>query len=233
MIDTETADQQREADSPPESVQKEIITTGQAAQVLIEEGIDSSPSELDILNEVGSNYSFKGIMRKLDMHQQSLSRALHRLEEMGLVKKSDGGYSLNQGGESVASIATITSRQMGRQYIQLLQTYIPVSSVRPEEVARNLVGRWFKNLRWLGMIAGTSGYTLQWSSEEGTYQVNMQIISDYIVIETNAASEKDKVDAMAGSYAIFEHVARLLQSKVRAYSVDGNDFGGISRAHNN
>jgi uncharacterized membrane protein len=89
------------------------MTSGKAAaaQILVEEEEDDSQNSLSandfhnndnkilaLLNEAGSNYSFKGLMRKLNLHQQSLSRALRRLEEMELVEKSPVGYQLSKGG---------------------------------------------------------------------------------------------------------------------------------------
>src|SRR5919197_6195129 len=122
--------------------EKQIITGKAAQQILIEEEEEDSLSATDfhnndnkilaLLNEAGSNSSFKGLMRKLNLHQQSLSRALHRLEEMGLVEKSTVGYRLNKAGES--SISRFDSiRPKGREYMQLLQTYIPLN-VRAVEV---------------------------------------------------------------------------------------------------
>lgn len=210
---------------PVAKEEEKIVSSGKAAQLLVEEedvaaSIHNNDSKiLSLLNEAGSNYSFKGMMRKLEIHQQSLARALHRLEELGLVQRAENGYRLSTVGESAVSRMHQPSLPR-REYLQLLQTYIPVTSVRPVEVVRTLVGKWFKNLRWLGMIAGGTGYTLQWASDDGAFQVNLRIISDYIVIETNASSEKDKVRAMAGSYSIYEHIARLLQSRVGAYAID-------------
>ena len=51
--------------------------------------------------EVRSNYSFKGLIRKLNLHQQSLTRALIRLEDMKLVEKSSIGYKLTENGVSL------------------------------------------------------------------------------------------------------------------------------------
>jgi DNA-binding HxlR family transcriptional regulator len=205
--------------------EKEVISRGKTAQILVEEETLSTTDLhnndnkiLSVLNEVGSNYSFKGLMRKLSLHQQSLSRALHRLEEMGLVDKSTVGYRLSKTGEStVSKIDTI--RPKGREYMQLLQTYIPFN-VRAFEVVRQLVGRWFKNLRWLGMIESGTGYTLQWSSDDGSFQINLRLIADYVIIETNAATEKEKVEAMVGSYAIYEQITKAMQSRLGAYTVD-------------
>src|SRR5919112_5334711 len=50
---------------------------------------------LSLLNEeIWSTYSFKALERKLDIHQQSLARALKRLRELDLVEKTPTGYRL-------------------------------------------------------------------------------------------------------------------------------------------
>jgi DNA-binding transcriptional ArsR family regulator len=198
-----------------------VVTNGKTALIVKEEeplSIDDFHNNdnkiLSVLNEAGSNYSFKGLMRKLNLHQQSLSRALHRLEEMGIVEKSPVGYRLS---DKTAIVRTDLPAPKGREYTQLLQTYIPVS-VKAGEIVRHLVGRWFKNLRWIGMIESGTGYTLQWASDDGTFQINLRMISDYIVIETNALTEKEKVQSMVGSYAIYEQITKAMQSRLGTYT---------------
>ena len=44
-----------------------------------------------------STYSFKALERKLDIHQQSLSRALKRLLDLNLIEKTSSGYKLVEG----------------------------------------------------------------------------------------------------------------------------------------
>jgi DNA-binding Lrp family transcriptional regulator len=197
------------------------VTNGKTALIVKEEeplSIDDFHNNdnkiLSVLNEAGSNYSFKGLMRKLNLHQQSLSRALHRLEEMGVVVKSPVGYRLSY---KAAITRTDLPAPKGREYTQLLQTYIPVS-VKAGEIVRHLVGRWFKNLRWIGMIESGTGYTLQWASDDGSFQINLRMISDYIVIETNALTEKEKVQSMVGSYAIYEQITKVMQSRLGTYT---------------
>jgi DNA-binding HxlR family transcriptional regulator len=214
-----------------------------AAQILVEEDDNSQDSIsatdfhnndnkiLALLNEAGSNYSFKGLMRKLNLHQQSLSRALHRLEEMELVEKSPVGYRLSKAGASAMSRFELLQQQQhkpkGREYMQLLQTYIPLN-VKAPEVMRRLIGRWFKNLRWIGMIRSDTGYTLQWTSDDGSFQINLRLIADYIVIETNASTEKEKVQAMVGSYTIYEQITKVMQSRLDAYALDHRDVSAIN-----
>lgn len=200
------------------------VTSGKTSQILVKEEQPISISEfhnndtkvLELLNEAGSNYSFKGLMRKLNLHQQSLSRALHRLEELGLVERTSFGYRLGR----INAVRTEQRSIKGIEYTQLLQTYIP-GGVKSSEVLRQLVGRWFKNLRWLGMIESGTGYTLQWASEDGSFQINLRLISDYVIIETNASTEKEKVQAMSGSYAIYEQITRVVQNRLaNSYRLD-------------
>jgi DNA-binding MarR family transcriptional regulator len=196
--------------------EEKVVASGKQAQVLVQDEVEdlhgNDTKVLSLLNEEGSHYSFKGIMRRLGMHQQSLSRALHRLEELGLVEKSQAGYRLSRVGESAAAKAVIALPK-GRPYIQLLQTYIPVD-IRPAQIVRALVGKWFGNLRWIGLIESGTGFTLQWASQDGTFQINLRMVADYVVIETNAASEKEKVQAMVGSYAIYQQITKILQDRL-------------------
>jgi DNA-binding MarR family transcriptional regulator len=183
--------------------------------------------------ETRSNYSFKGLIRKLNLHQQSLTRALIRLEEMKLVEKSNIGYKLTKNGESLMRLLLSSKdrayklvsnnsvlekkkkKEKGNGYIQLLQTYISVD-VKPEEILYGLIGKWFNNLRWVGMIESEAGgYMLQWISDDHYgFQINLRLISDYLIIETNAASDKEKIEAMIGSYRIFEQISKILRNKL-------------------
>jgi predicted transcriptional regulator len=220
-------------------IEKEIISTDKAAQVLIgKESDDDDGGEyssftnnfrindskiLSLLNqEVGSNYySFTGLMRKLNLHQQSLTRALNRLQDLGLIDRSNMGYKLTKNGISMlskSSVGSIDKIIKPKEYIQLLQTYIPIN-VNVRDIARSLVGKWFNNLRWTGLIENEMEYMLQWISEDNSFQINLRILTDYIVIETNAISDKEKVEAMVGSCRIFEQIIRILQSKLESVDI--------------
>jgi DNA-binding transcriptional ArsR family regulator len=246
--DTPTESTTLQEESPTENfvMEKQVISSKPvtAAQILVEDDSSQDDSQdllsppdfhnndnkiLDLLNEAGSNYSFKGLMRKLNLHQQSLSRALHRLEEMDLVEKSPLGYRLSKAGAVAMSRNELSQQHKpkGREYMQLLQTYIPLN-VKAPEVMRPLIGRWFKNLRWIGMIRSDTGYTLQWTSDDGSFQINLRLIADYIVIETNASTEKEKVQAMVGSYTIYEQITRAMQSRLDAYILDHRDASAVN-----
>ena len=110
-------------------------------------------------------------------------------------------------------MGAVDKTRRGKEYIQLLQTYIPIK-IKAKEIIHSLIGKWFNNLRWAGLIENETEYMLQWISDDNSFQINLRIISGYIVIETNAISDKEKIEAMIGSYRIFEQIMRILQSKL-------------------
>lgn len=189
-------------------------TTGE----FIAEFHDNDYKILSLLNQrTGSYYSFKGLMRKLNLHQQSLARALGRLEELGVIQRSVNGYRLNENEQKSAQSVTgrgVLEEQKPSEYKQLLQTYIP-PGIKTEEIVQKLNGRWFSKIRWIGLMETEIGYILQWINEDNTFQINVRIIWDHIIIETNAISDKDKIEAMVGSCKIFEQITKLLQARLQ------------------
>jgi hypothetical protein len=56
---------------------------------------------------------------------------------------------------------------------------------------------------------------LQWISDDNnSFQIILRVISKYLIIETNASSDKEKIDAMIGSYRIFEAITKILRNKL-------------------
>lgn len=168
-------------------------------------------------------YTFNGLMRRLNMHQQSLARSLQRLQKLELVQKFDTGYGLIAKNRQESSRLTIPSdnlcntkdaKRKGQiQYFQLLQTHIPIS-ISDDELVRGLIGKWFNELRWAGLIENEETYCLQWTNSDNSFVVNFYMVSKYIMIETNAITNADKVEAMAGSYHIFEQIIKLTRQKL-------------------
>ena len=78
------------------------------------------------------------------------------------------------------------------------------------------------------MIRSDTGHTLQWTSDDGAFQINLRLIADYIVIKTNASTEKEKVQAMVGSYTIYEQITNVMQSRLDAYVPDHQDARAVN-----
>ena len=191
---------------------EKIGTTGEFP--FLEGFHDNDSKILSLLNqEAGTYYSFKGLMRKLNLHQQSLTRALGRLEQLGLVKRSEHGYKLNDIEQSGTAVARKPSA-----YRHLLQAYIP-PGIEPREIVRKLSGRWFSRIRWIGLIESETSYMLQWINEDNSFQINVRIIWDHIIIETNAVSDRDKIEAVVASFKILDQIVKLLQGRLQQHVV--------------
>ncbi|MCU0861343.1 MAG: MarR family transcriptional regulator, partial [Methanomassiliicoccales archaeon] len=52
-------------------------------------------TDVEVLRSLGADeaLAFSGLRRKMHVHQEKLSRALHRLEEEGLVSRTARGYA--------------------------------------------------------------------------------------------------------------------------------------------
>ncbi len=182
--------------------------------------IDVRPNDskvLDVLSENNSNYTFRGMMRKLGMHQESLSRSLQRLHELDLIEKSQLGYKLSEKGAFLAR----EEPKLKISYTPLLQTYVP-SNVHITDIISSMAGRWFKNLRWIGMVECQTDHVLQWISEFGSFELNLRVAPNYITIETSATSEKDKAYAMVSAYRIIQEVSKLYGNQYGSFPTQGN-----------
>ena len=178
--------------------------------------------------EMLATYSFKALERKLDIHQQSLSRALKRLLDLDLIEKTSSGYKLVERNmynfnpiledNLLNEEIEIDKSKKHRKYKQLIQIYMPVKS-NIEPIVDNLAGKWFGNLRWFGLIKKETGFRLQWiavdkHSSNKIFQINVSILSEYIIVETDAVSDGEKVEAMHYSNRIIEEIIKILQENL-------------------
>lgn len=197
---------------------------------------DISSNDYKIISLLKQNadayYSFKGLMRKLDLHQESLSRALHRLKSYGLIQHSVNGYKLSQNDPSIIgskqpSRMPQLANTMSGQYDGVLQMYLP-ANIRSEELVDALNGKWFRRLRWLGLVQSESGYLLQWLNEGNSFQIKLRLALDHITIETNAVSNNDKIEAMVGSCRILEQIMKVYQPKLDQRSKHLSSVGFVA-----
>ena len=209
--------------------EKEVRVDDKLVQIVIDSSSDISLDDfqkndkivLSVLNQdsdVNHNqYTFNGLVRKLGIHQQSLARSLQRLEDAGLVKKTDFGYELTKNLHSMLvkksriDLENI-SKNILHQYVQfeqILQLYIP-TNVQVEDIVHKLLGKWFGTLRWIGIVEGDCGCVLQWSSND-KYHVNLKLVSRYAVVESDAQGETLQSEAMINAHRILEQITKLLK----------------------
>jgi len=118
---------------------------------------------LTTLQGLGGRIAFSGLRRVLGVHPESLSRALRRLEREGLIARGDGGYRSLTGPGAVPA----SGRPNGLRAVASVELG-PGSSA--ELVEARLVGRWFGDLRWVGVVERDEGRLLAWDrrDESGT-----------------------------------------------------------------
>ena len=181
--------------------------------VLREEGVeDPSTHDLAVLEAMGSGYggsvSFQGIRRKLGVHQETLSRALHRLERDGFIMKSEGEYKVSQKGEDVISRHPQVGGEHAEAYsIPILRTILPADSDL-SELEASLSHRWFGNLRWFGSSRSEEGTILTWTTPDGKMKLNARISEGYLSIESEAVSAQSMSEAVKAAYEIFHHISK-------------------------
>jgi len=180
-----------------------------------------------------STYSFKALERKLNVHQQTLARSLRRLVELDFIEKSPAGYSLNQmtassilslienstvnlfDEEEIALEDTNKSKKQ-RKFNQLLQMYIPIK-VNVEQLVNSISRKWFGNLRWLGLVRKDTGYRLEWVvrnkySDRDLFRINVTIVSEYIIVESDAETKSEKIEAMSYSNKLIGEILKGFKS---------------------
>jgi len=159
---------------------------------------------LDALSEINSIYTFSGIMRKIGIHQESLSRSLQRLFEQDLVQKSQNGYKLSKKG------AVLKRQTRSKEHFTpILRAYLP-ADVDVAKLIHSMTGRWFKNLRWIAIAENKNEHLLQWTDESNLFQINLRIIPNSIIIETNAKKSSQVTAALISVSRIVEEIFKSI-----------------------
>jgi DNA-binding MarR family transcriptional regulator len=158
---------------------------------------------LDAFQDPQANLAFQGLKRKLGMHQETLSRALHRLEDDQLVERTDDGYRLTDRGSEVLDVSIRGTAKTSR----ILETYLP-SDISTADVISKLKYSWFSTLRWLGHSENNREAVLVWVTEDGATQVIARFQGNHLLIEIDAADGEKSNVAIKSAY---ELVARIIR----------------------
>ncbi len=165
---------------------------------------DLRERDLEVLRVLGGEegtVAFQGLRRRMNIHQEKLSRALQRLEEDGFVQRTPRGYAITPRGSTVAQ------RWLSPppQHTTVLRAYLP-GDVSPQALAQRLEGRWFGDLRWLGIREGSDGATLRWVTEESGVEVILRLNWGQVTLETDAQDPDALTEAFVAAQQIFSHI---------------------------
>jgi len=144
-----------------------------------------------------SSYTFNGLVRELNMHQQSLSRSIKRLINLGLIEQiKHCGFRLTKLGRHL-DMATISmnSNNKYRKYTQLAYLDMHFTKFDIDSITSKLTGKWFENLRWVGRINDFGISVLKWKRYDNSFVINVIIMQGSLVIESDASLQKEIIEA--------------------------------------
>ena len=162
----------------------------------------------ELAREQGAQVAFQGLRRKLDLHQETLSRTLRRLERDGLVEKEETGYRLTPGG--AAALRVRDKGAVENRPLTVVEAILP-HHIGPEEVAAQLSHRWFRGLRWYGTAESAGGVALTWLSEAGGFAVRLRVWRGRLALEVGGAGQAgpDPSRGFAEARGILAAIAEL------------------------
>jgi len=162
-----------------------------------------------------SQVAFQGLRRRLGIHPEQLSRALHRLAEDNLVEHTELGYRVTQRAMEVLSPGALRSDDPG---VTILQTYLP-ANLDLRALVQALRGAWIGPLRWYGLSEFADGMRLAWALEDDSIRLETFIRPGQLVVTAKVASPDQLDNAARLGHQLFQHVVR---------EVSRESYSGIS-----
>ncbi len=169
-----------------------------------------APAERDssVMQVIGEEdllgFTFEGLKRRLGTHPETLSRILARLEEQGMLSKTDDGYTVTERGRNLSGAGRLRHQRQG---VVLLRTLLP--DYQSGRVISGLMGRWFGPLRWLGYSREGDATILKWTTEGGNVQVDAVFQGTELVVEGRSRAGKDLSGAIAASLQLVGYISRF------------------------
>src|SRR6266566_8220956 len=151
-----------------------------------------------------SQVAFQGLRRRLGIHPEQLSRALHRLAEDNLVEHTELGYRVTPRAMEVLSPGALRSDDPG---VTILQTYLP-ANLDLRALVQALRGAWIGPLRWYGLSEFADGMRLAWALEDDSIRLETFIRPGQLVVTANVAGPSHLDDATRLGHVLFQHIAR-------------------------
>ncbi len=113
---------------------------------------------VDLLRRAPGAFAFNGLRRALAAHPESLTRALRRLERLGVIARGDRGYAL-------LAAPPPTEMTGEREPLRATGSVDLAAGISGSDLIGHLAGRWFGALRWVGVHERPGDPLLVWSVE--------------------------------------------------------------------
>ena len=157
------------------------------------------------------HFTFDGLQHSLQLHPETLTRSLSRLEDGGLIQKTLEGYRTMEHGAHPANAS-------GTHLLQLAQTLLPTGTT-PDSLLSQLRGRWFGRLRWLGYGTGT----LKWVTLDGHVRLHARLEGPLLTIQASLGEEASVDEAVQASHQLLSQMSGLYAhqpyARVASYTI--------------
>ena len=155
-----------------------------------------------------SVFTFDGLRRIMGSHPETLSRALDRLEEGGMVVRSHEGYSTTGKAKGMVRLTPVFSIE---KRVPILHTFLPYDASLKVIVA-GLKGRWFDRMRWVGIAEGEDGVVMKWVADDGSVIIDARFSSGQLNIEARIRKDSDLSEAVRAAHQLIARVSRMYAS---------------------
>lgn len=155
-------------------------------------------------------FTFEGLKRRLNLHPETLSRIINRLEAEGAIKKSEEGYIVTK--EIAKQLKQYPNTNNTPKQVTLLKTYLP-SDIPTQMLVSNLRGRWFGLLRWLGLSKNHEEVVLKWVTENGEIQLDAKIAQNSLTIDAKFLNGYNQNLGLKAAYQLMTHISKVCQNK--------------------
>ena len=176
----------------------------------IEPGV--SPRDAEVVRAIEEEgltvFTFDGLRRITGSHPETLSRSLERLEDGGMVIRTPEGYSMTGKAKEAFGPRPASA---GPGTVPILHTFLPYDASAGKIVAA-LKGRWFDNIRWVGMADGEGGVVMKWVTDDGTAIIDARFTAGQLDIEAKVASDSDLPKAVRAAHQLVGRISRLYSS---------------------
>jgi hypothetical protein len=102
----------------------------------------------------------------------------------------------------------------GGTRVPLLHTLLPFD-IPPSLLIESLKGKWFDQLRWVGLSQTEDGATLKWLTEDGAVQIDAGFSRGQLNIEAKVKDGTDINSAVRAAHQLVNRVSRLYTTRPR------------------
>ncbi|MDE1852360.1 MAG: hypothetical protein KGI38_01300 [Thaumarchaeota archaeon] len=171
-----------------------------------------SPRDAEVVRTIEeeglSVFTFDGLRRITGTHPETLSRTLERLEDDGIVVRSPEGYSVTERAKESFALKPASG---GARSVPILHTFLPYEASAGKIVSA-LKGRWFDNIRWVGMADSEEGFVMKWVTDDGSALIDARFAAGQLDIEAKVEKGSDMPKAVRAAHQLVGRISRLYAS---------------------